>query len=375
MKLNRFSMFAIGAAVLTLSACTEADQFDTYTKDGKKYITTINVSNVTPELGTRTYFDTSDGNYGKVYWENGAEFPYPTPDELYFYEVNNSTCSNVFICETPAESFQDPYGRASFKTKWQDNGLAVPNNYYAYYFPGYTNHYYNNVMPLDQWEWQGDDDDALRAFLRSYDFLKPEESHHSGGYINITGSNSTIYMDHFFSLIIIDLNYDSDYKQYPLKPTGDEPYFNRVTISTKNENAFGNKLMVNANGVMKTDAATNSISLRRTDNQSDLTLGREKRLLRYFFVVENKDGMKDLTINFICAGDPNNSKGVTFTGKMDNNVLVEPIKFNAGMCYHLEFKTECYDMHPYDVEHWQQSGSIEVLTTDTHLHNMGLWRQ
>lgn len=374
MKLNRFSMFAIGAAVLTLSACTEADQFDTYTKDGKKYITTINVSNVTPELGTRTYFDTSDGNYGKVYWENGVNYSSTTPDELYFYEVNSSTCSNVFICENP-ETFQDPYGRASFKTKWSHNGLAVPNNYYAYYFPGYTNHYYNNVMPLHQWEWQGDDDDALRAFLRSYDFLKPEESHHPDGYINITDGNSTIYMDHFFSLIIIDLNYDSDYKQYPPKPTGEEPYFNSVTISTKTQNAFGNKLMVDENGVMKTEAATYSISLRRTDNQSDLTLGCPKQLLRYFFVVENKNEMEDLTINFICADDPNNSKGVHFTGKKDNGVVVERIKFKAGMCYHLEFKTECRDMRPYNVENWNQYGSIEVLTSEEDLHSMGLWQE
>lgn len=366
MKLNRFSMFAIGAAVLTLSACTEADQFDTYTKDGKKYITTINVSNVTPELGTRTYFDTSNGNYGKVYWENGTNHDNENSisDELYFYEVGTPTPASVFACSNDG-NWHDGYDFAAFSVKGHSNGLEVGHKYYAYYFPGYLQYLPNGQsMPLNDWHWEGDEDVHLRSFLRTYDFLKLEDRDgQDGGVLPIEGVQNTIYMNHFFSLIVIDLKQDNFFPN----PSGTEipPCFSKVTILSKTEpNAFGTDLKVDDHGFMKTVTTTSTISLLRTEqNISDLTLSEDNTLLRYFFVIENKNAMQEFSIQL---GDGKNYKAVKFDGKDQS------IKFEQGQYYHFILEADFRGMTEYTDGQWIERGNIIVVNRDA-LQSAGIF--
>lgn len=250
MKRNNFLFFLPFAVVLlTLSACTVADEFDVFHRDGKTYITSLRVHTGVPdaeELGTRTFFDTRDDYYGTVYWEDGktifegkdsVEGTFG-PDHLYFFNYNLdnyqyvNSISDYFCAEqySGEHSFypedRTKHQWATFKLQKRTPALQVYKNegdpvYFGYYCPALetTKPGVSVKYEMSMFDQTGQGNAVLRSFLRRYDVLRLEvpqpavEGEDGLGKITYSDHsfqwkdtvNQDIYFNHIFSLVEVDI--------------------------------------------------------------------------------------------------------------------------------------------------------------------------
>ena len=207
-------MLAAGVAVLSMCACTEANEFTPSTNNSTKKITEIKVASNASALGTRTEFDTSDNNFGVVTWEKGV-------DELYFFKDGQNSKYQIFTCGDDDNSGKDSnYDWNYFSAKGE--GLDVDGDYYAYYFPNYstvttsgtTINYKNNLITQKSVDCSTfyidntitEDGGMLKDFMHNYDLLASTAcSNGSFDYVHVTDPMGDIYMDHPFALVTVDL--------------------------------------------------------------------------------------------------------------------------------------------------------------------------
>lgn len=241
MKRNIFlTFFTCLIVLLTLSGCTVAEEFDVFHRDGKTYITSINVRTGAPngdELGTRTFFDTRDDNYGIVYWEDGKTSFWPEdgegtfgPDHLYFFNSNldNYVYANSisdFFCAKQFTKEEDEKARDFDGHKWATFNLQLRTpplqvwekegdpQYYGYYCPALEGNVPSeSFTPSMQYHDQnGQGDAVLRDFLRKLDVLWLEypspdgasTSYHRFKWKDV--ENQDVYFAHIFSLVEVEL--------------------------------------------------------------------------------------------------------------------------------------------------------------------------
>ena len=244
MKRNNFLFFLPFAVVLlTLSACTVADEFDVFHRDGKTYITSLRVHSGVPdaeELGTRTFFDTRDDFYGTVYWEDrktifeGKDPGEGTfgPDHLYFFNANLSNYKYTdsisdYFC---AEQYNDGHyykPNDPTKHKWATFNLQLRTpplqvykkendpTYYGYYCPALATKSPGSSFDMSMHDQKGQSNAVLRSFLRKSDVLWLEHPLPAEGPPQVVSNkhrfkwtdeeNQDIYFSHIFSLVEVDI--------------------------------------------------------------------------------------------------------------------------------------------------------------------------
>ena len=273
--MKKLSMLAAGVAVLTMCACTEANEFTPSTNGNTKKITEIKVASNASALGTRTEFDTSTEKFGIVTWESGN-------DELHFFQNGNSGVHKTFVCgnaddEGPSAEYNWHY----FNAKSNSDALDVDKSYYAYYFPYYE---YTeegtgktisiktdacNLQPVSCSKFYLDNTretgnrEMLKKFMHDYDLLQSTNvGDGSFGFVTATDPMDYIYMDHPFALITVNLECGSfnkdddkqgmgDFTSYPSLPT-----FYQAEIqglydaeeTSKCKNLFANSYQISSNG-------------------------------------------------------------------------------------------------------------------------------
>lgn len=353
MKLNKLSMFAIGAAVLTLSACTVADEFESYNKDGKKYITKFKIMSDASSQGTRTYFDVDDEessnqeNLAKVYWEDGTtlrKYYSNNQDEIYFIhkdengnyayaQEGHGVGLQTFKCtevgewkpETPEKG--NGYGWGEFTANAGNQGLELGETYYAYYYPKYKTDQKlpigreNRVPNINIVEQSGQDASDFIDFMRQNDILELDHRWHSNNEIKMTDSDAAqngiqiedIHMDHVFALVEVELHYKES-KTYvgSMRPdlqfsfpsvelgTDEKDELNedvRPFISSFYLDEYGKWVPIKGENkafaqCIRTDVDNDNLVLRRSDEvKNDNPLGTAKSL-RYFLLVRFVDNVK-----------------------------------------------------------------------------------
>lgn len=232
---NKLSLLATVVILFAMFSCTVADQFDTYSIDGKTYITKLKVLNGSPDEeagGTRTFFDTSSGNYGIVYWEDNehtnhgveADEKVYGPDHLYFFDKNKgnnyeyASCISEFFCSRQFTQNEDDKNRDFTEYKWgvfsllkNSTPLEVDNEYYGYYFPSLEDHSPNTHFSCYLHDQTGQGDAVLRNYLRTCDVLELENSHdQTGNILTVANPMKDIYCDHLFALVEVDIHRNDD---------------------------------------------------------------------------------------------------------------------------------------------------------------------
>lgn len=227
---NKLSLLATVVILFAMFSCTVADQFDTYSIDGKTYITKLKVLNGSPDEeagGTRTFFDTSSDNYGIVYWEDNehtnhgveADEKVYGPDHLYFFDKSKggyeyATCISEFFCSRQFTQNEDDKNRDFAAYKWgvfsllkNSTPLKVGNEYYGYYFPSLEDHSPNTHFSCYLHDQTGQGDSVLRKYLRTCDVLELENSHdQNGNILTVKDPMTDIYCDHLFALVEVDIH-------------------------------------------------------------------------------------------------------------------------------------------------------------------------
>lgn len=263
--MKKLSMLAAGVAVLSMCACTEANEFTPSTNNSTKKITEIKVSSNPSALGTRTAFDTSKDNFGAVKWEEG--------DKLYFFKNGTNTNPQIFACDaednvTYSTEPQNQYDWNSFTA--EGTGLEVDGNYYAYYIPHLTenfsdykfsyqdfvvNHHldFGNSVSLD-----APADKPLSEFMKHYDFLVSSESRNLNNapkaiFVVAKENMDPIFMDHAFALVTVDLKLKDigSYTNYYQIPCYSEAELRAENVENNTSTScLQNNFEINGNGAL-----------------------------------------------------------------------------------------------------------------------------
>lgn len=246
---NIFDFFTFAIVVLTLSACTVAEEYDVFHRDGKTYITSLRVHTGVPdaeELGSRTFFDTRDDYYGIVYWEDGKTPFWPEdgegtfgPDHLYFFNSNRTRyayadCISDYFC---AKQYNDGHyykPNDPSKHQWATFNLQLRTpalqkykdvgdpTYYGYYCPAIEEKKPSESQTYDMelHDQNGQGNVVLRSYLRSSDVLWLEHPHPAEGPEGVVSNkhrlrwteenNQDIYFSHIFSLVEVDIKRNDD---------------------------------------------------------------------------------------------------------------------------------------------------------------------
>lgn len=272
---NALKVFYFALVLFGLSACTVAEEYDIFHRDGKTYITSLKVrsgASAGSNLGTRTFFDTGD-NFGAVYWEDGTtntawkgletgDTIY-RPDHIYFFDKNMKNYGYVdniseFYCAEQTTRYYsghydfDNYQWATFnllkgKTPLMVNAEGDPHSYYGYYCPRIVGHNLEtDVFDFYKTNQVGQGNVVLRNFLREHDVLRLEVPDNTTGTENqqsADGSNGIfeipdeacltiddqdgrirvpdIYFSHIFALVEVALVRNPDaVKEGEVNPGG-----------------------------------------------------------------------------------------------------------------------------------------------------------
>lgn len=310
---SRYLTFTfIAVLAINVTACTfssidtqvaDSEPFDVdynVAKDG--YIKAFNVG-ATSQVETKTMFHTDGLNYGLTTWEPGQdELVFIRRDSLGEYNyVFEKEDFQLFGCQNSFE--KDSYQMAS-DIKWaryrvlQDNtGLKVGSNYYAYYMNGkYQQLIPDSCLPIDTFDQTGQSDVSLQNFMRDYDYLLLESDQHDGndvanGGIVVVSPLGDVYMDHYFSLIEVDIHWKSDMTYYSavqrkyVTKTFKYPFF-IVQFGTGNGvDIFAQSISLDPYGQLQINSYTTFIQNNRKDPNDDLILTESNNLLKYYFLV------------------------------------------------------------------------------------------
>lgn len=360
-------MLAAGVAVLSMCACTEANEFTPSTNNSTKKITEIKVSSNPSALGTRTVFHTGDDGYayGAVTWEKD--------DQLYFFKENTNTNPQIFTCDAAATGPYNNYDWCFFKTSGA--GLEVGKNYYAYYFPEkvkenqnfgkygtnitcsafYLDHYLSEL-------YGGSEAKVLKKFMSDYDLLmssayrsEEDESMTSPVFVQAQDPmENYIYMDHAFALITVDVECAGmgHYKDYTQLPSIYQAELVGLTNDDKT-NCFANRFKIDSNGQLtfsKDEPKTGSLPYIHcnfdneemycvTDGSVDLENKKERQKISFYFLVRNEIPVEKLLIYL----DTENDVSPTHENSVDKFLTITLSKgfsFIPGKCYKFGLKVD-----------------------------------
>lgn len=314
--MKKLSVVAAGVAVLSLCACTEANEFVPSTNGNTKLITEIKVSSNASALGSRTVFDPGynesgepTGSFGVVKWE-------PGDDELHFFQKGNSGVHKTFVCasDDTDDSLPTDYDWNYFNAKNKNSdGLAVDKSYYAYYFPyyeytgtdgethilkddalslspvKYTNLYLDNTLTAPG--------AMLKAFMHNYDVLASTTGENgSFGFVKATDPMGYIYMDHPFALITVNLECVDDettnYGMGHFTSYAGLPSFYQAEIKglhfddaeSKRKNSFANSFQIDSDGSLKFNYAD-------YNSENPTTISTMYNSTKYYYLVSDKSGV------------------------------------------------------------------------------------
>lgn len=312
--MKKLSVVAAGVAVLSLCACTEANEFVPSTNGNTKLITEIKVSSNASALGSRTVFDPGynesgepTGSFGVVKWEQGD-------DELHFFQNLNSGVHKTFVCGTDATGPSTDYDWNYFNAKNKNSdGLAVDKSYYAYYFPNYeytdknkvkhilkeealslspvkyTNLYLDNTLTAPG--------AMLKAFMHNYDVLASTTGENGPfGFVTATDPMGYIYMDHPFALITVNLecidNEATNYGMGRFTSYAGLPSFYQAEIKglhfedaqSKCKNSFANSFQIAADGSLQ-------FNYDEYDSENQTIISSVYNSTVYYYLVSDKSGI------------------------------------------------------------------------------------
>lgn len=346
-------MLAAGVAVLSMCACTEANEFTPSTNNSTKKITEIKVSSNAPALATRTEFHTGDDDYGVVTWE--------TNDKLYFFEQGTK---NYQVFENGGD---DPYDYTTDPEKFYDwnyfyadgAGLDVGKNYYAYYFPAEAKigessvdidptteehiktYFKTNCREFSMDRKQGTEDAILKHFMRNYDLLMSNTSSISPkgitpNYVTAKDPMDAIYMEHAFALVTFDLTCTEygNYTNYYELPT-----FYQIDLEAldgEGRGCFATEYEINENGILTfTKNSTEHISTS-FDRNEYYTFNKKGDVLSFYFLVHPLSAVSKLIIHVDTeamkeSGVSESNRSVDKTVELTFDSAVE---FLPGSCYH-----------------------------------------
>lgn len=370
--MKKLSILAAGVAVLSMCACTEANEFTPSTNNSTKKITEIKVSANPSTLGTRTAFDISDPEYVIVTWEKD--------DELYFFKDNSNP--QTFICGEDDNSGPNPDYDWNYFTAKKGAGLDVDSKYYVYYFPAliknkYTDSRYNykysdkvsisELILANNYKYNdgGSEDKVWKTFMSDYDLLMTDAS--------VTAKDPMeeyIYMEHAFAYITVDLlctNYGdfSDMKEEP------KYYETDLWVGDDQNNAlFDTHYRIGPTGEIEfTSDGTWISSLFSNDEEYwDLdSQGRDK--LKFYFILHPKDAVSKLSFKICTVLEQEGEHQTTYSSSVDKTLVLtfgKKFKFEAGKCYHFGLNVDYdpnneYKNKPYLVDYWKLNNNYITL--------------
>lgn len=432
--MKKLSVVAAGVAVLSLCACTEANEFVPSTNGNTKLITEIKVSSNASALGSRTVFDPGynesgepTGSFGVVTWEQGD-------DELHFFQEDNSGVHKTFVCGTDATGPSTDYDWNSFEAKNKNSdGLAVKESYYAYYFPYYkyfdnddvlhvlkddavtlktvdcTNFYLDNRI--------GANGGMLKEFMHNYDVLQSTNGQDGTfGFVTATNPMGYIYMDHSFALITVNLECDQEASNYGMgnfSGYASLPSFYQAEIKglhfedsqSKCANSFANSYQIDSDGSLKFNYADYNSESQTTissiynsdvyyylaDSKSGVTIadinyndGEVKNKLSFYFLVRQRSDSEMNRIVFYIDNEANHDPN--HKNSKDKSIIINlksAYTFEPGKSYTFDFKVDYTkgieelvsyqerQTNNYNIAYWEDN-KAEVLKLAKYPTNMDI---
>lgn len=405
--MKKLSILAAGVAVLSICACTEANEFTPSTNNGTKKITEIKVSANPSALGSRTDFTieydnygTPTANYGKVKWVS--------TDQLYFFKEGTNSNPQIFNCgdddkKQYSEEPQSQYDWNYFKVDENSKGLDVGEYYYAYFFPKALNQekkscetfIVNNSLRFAPGGY-ANANSVLHTFMSDYDLLMSSGSRTTANMGKVPTPVSVlaqkdmeaIYMDHAFALVAVDLKCNgmgnfSDYLEMP--------YYSSAHLHAYSDNdrltyCFAKKYEIDSKGVL-TFSEPNYIASNYDDDyyyfltpsdfkagfaQSESDKKDHKKVPNYsfYFLVHPTASVRNLAIKVIThsrlSDKPSHIEEIT---KSVYLTFPEPVNFVPGNCYHFglnvnydpdeEFKDNNFSY----LTHWKNNNKTITLAS------------
>lgn len=356
--MKKLSILAAGVAVLSMCACTEANEFTPSTNGSTKKITEIKVSSNPSALGTRTVFDTSEQNFGAVKWEENG-------DELYFFKSGTNANPQVFLCGAAADKNDDTYDWHYFEA--EGSGLDIDENYTAYYFPpkatkkgDFSTSYETMIVNHHlMYTSGGSEKSVLSDFMSNYDLLMSStpryvaDENPTPAIVLAQEEMESIYMDHAFALVTLNIECidNGKYSDYY-----EMPYFSAAELSAKtgtdDNSPYSIKIdySINSNGVLEFsqenfvtslyDNLENLYYLTKTNVTGlpdESKKQKQSNKLSFYFLIHPTEPVKMLT--FYIDTHARKSDDPLFTEYIDKSVVItyeNPVNFIPGKCYNFD---------------------------------------
>lgn len=397
-------MLAAGVAVLSICACTEANEFTPSTNNGTKKITEIKVSANPSALGSRTDFTIEYDNYGAP-TANYGKVKWVSTDQLYFFKKGTNSNPQIFNCGDDdktqySEEPQSQYDWNYFKVDEKSKGLDVDENYYAYFFPERLKQgtksceafVVNNHL---RFALGGTANSVLHTFMSDYDLLMSSDPRATADMkteptpVSVLAQKDmeAIYMDHAFALVAVDLkcNGMGNYSDYHEMPYYSSAHLHAYSDDDMKEYCFAKNYEIDAKGVL-TFSNPNYIASNFDDQGNYYYLtstGFDKEFTHagfneyehqkvpnysFYFLVHPTNSVKKLAIKVNTESrtesDPNNPEKIT---KSVYLTFSKSVDFVPGNCYHFglnvnydpdeEFKDDDFSY----LTHWKNNNKTITL--------------
>lgn len=269
--MKKLSMLAAGVAVLSLCACTEANEFTPSTNNSTKKITEIKVSANPSALGSRTDFTIEYDNYGAP-TANYGKVKWVSTDQLYFFKEGTNSNPQIFNCGADdktqySEEPQSQYDWNYFKVDEKSKGLDVGENYYAYFFPDKLKQetescetfIVNNHLRFAAGGYTNANS-VLHTFMSDYDLLMSSDPRATADMkteptpvpVLAQKDMEAIYMDHAFALVAVDLkcNGMGNYSDYHEMPYYSSAHLHAYSDDAMEKYCFAKKYVIDSDGVL-----------------------------------------------------------------------------------------------------------------------------
>lgn len=406
--MKKLSILAAGVAVLSICACTEANEFTPSTNNGTK-ITEIKVSANPSALGSRTDFTIEYDNFGEP-TANYGKVKWVSTDQLYFFKEGTNSNPQIFNCGDDdktqySEEPESQYDWNYFKVDEKSKGLDVGENYYAYFFPKELNQeknscetfIVNNHLRFASGAY-ANANSVLHTFMSDYDLLMSSGSRTTANMGKVPTpvpvlaqkDMEAIYMDHAFALVAVDLkcNGMGNYSDYHEMPYYSSAHLHAYAYSDeeKKEYCFAKNYVIDSDGVLTFSnpnyIASNfddmnyyyltSLGFNQEFTHADFDEKDHKKVPNYsfYFLVHPTASVKELVIKVITrsrtSDKPNNPEQIT---KSVYLTFSGSVNFVPGNCYHFglnvnydpdkEFEGEDFNY----LTHWKNNNKTITLAS------------
>lgn len=395
MKSNNIIIAVAVAAGLSVSACTfssiDADEKAREPQDygynvaEDGYIKAFNAGTV-KSVETKTLFHTDLWEYGLTTWEPGNDmlsFIKRDPSNNFMY-CDSTEHWQIFGCDS--SFIKDSYEKTD-DIKWAKytvldgkKGLRVGENYYAYYMNGREESAIYDYLNIADFNQDGQTDESLQNFMRDNDFLVLEKDQHDG---NATANNGIIvespmrdvYMEHYFSLIEIDVHWKRDMitkdKRGVIREVPVTYPFNSVQFGSGNDwskgggdfiYAFAGSVGLDGCGELILNEPTSFATNHRSDTDKTV-LTNTNNLLKYYILIHPVEPSNHYWIKVIAAPE----FGVTI-----HYELPEMIEFKPGYYYKFDLDADFFYLTSQtDSRNWQDRGRLYDRDS-TYLRSKGI---